>query len=153
MSALPASPAARRAPLVAPPVASAATLNADAASAGSAPGAAGEQARRLARIDRMARLLDARFRLPGTPFRFGWDSILGLVPGLGDLVTFGPAVWMIAEGVRGGARPHVLARMAVNSGLDLLIGAVPVLGDLFDAAFKANLRNAELLRQEFSRPR
>lgn len=107
--------------------------------------AATEAARDLARIDRMANLLDARFRLFG--IRFGLDGILGLVPGLGDAVTLGPSAYMLYLGVKHGVPRPVLIRMAGNAALDFVVGGVPLLGDVFDVWFKSHLRNAELLRK------
>jgi hypothetical protein len=94
--------------------------------------------------------LDSRYKIPGLPVRFGWDSILGLVPGLGDLVTTIPAAIFLVEGWRLGARKRVLARMGVNSALDLTLGGVPLLGDIFDVYFKANRRNLALLEAELA---
>lgn len=108
---------------------------------------AGEQAR----IDRLARWLDARFVIPGTGIRFGLDSVIGLVPGIGDIAMFAPAAYIIARAVVLGAPAHLVVRMAINTGLDLVIGAIPVLGDLFDLVFKANLRNARLLSRWLER--
>lgn len=105
----------------------------------------------LARIDRIATMLDSRFRIPGTGIRFGWDGILGLIPGVGDIVAFAPAAYLVFEGWRMGVRRRALARMALNSGLDFVIGGVPILGDVFDVAFKANNRNAAILRREVER--
>lgn len=115
-----------------------------------APQTTTDTARRLARLDRIADRLDTRYRIPGTPFRFGWDSILGLIPGAGDLITAGPAALFLLEGWRMGARKRVLARMTLNSAADLLIGGVPVLGDAFDLFFKANRRNLALLKAELA---
>lgn len=111
--------------------------------------AAPDTAARMSRIARVANLMDTRYRIPGTPIRVGWDSILGLVPGIGDLATTGPAAWMIYEAHGMGARKRTLARMAANSGLDLLIGGIPLIGDAFDLVFKANRRNLALLEREF----
>ncbi|MCL3880730.1 DUF4112 domain-containing protein [Marivita sp. GX14005] len=105
-------------------------------------------AERLARLERIATTLDSRFRVPGIGLRIGWDSILGLIPGLGDAVTVLPAGYFLYEGYRMGARRRVLARMGLNSGIDFLVGSVPLVGDLFDAGFKANLRNIALLKAE-----
>ncbi|WP_424972768.1 DUF4112 domain-containing protein [Dinoroseobacter sp. S76] len=105
---------------------------------------------RFARLDRMADTLDARFRIPGLGWRFGWDSVLGLLPGMGDLVTIGPAIYVIYEGHRLGARKSTLARMGLNSGLDLLVGSVPIFGDIFDASFKSNKRNVALLKEDLT---
>ena len=107
--------------------------------------------RRLARLERIASTLDARFRLPGTQLRFGWDSIVGLVPGIGDLVTSVPAAYMIYEGARMGARKRTIARMTANSAIDLVVGGIPLLGDAFDLLFKSHKRNAALLTQEANR--
>ncbi|MEQ8305404.1 MAG: DUF4112 domain-containing protein [Hoeflea sp.] len=104
----------------------------------------------LARLERLANLLDARFRLPGTPIRFGIDGIAGLVPGIGDTLTAAPSAWMIWRGHKLGVRRRMLARMIANSGLDYLIGLIPLVGDIFDVGFKANLRNAAILRDELT---
>lgn len=106
------------------------------------------RARRLARLDRMAHALDSRFRIPGTSIRFGWDSILGLVPGLGGLVTLGPAALQIIEAVRMKVRRRILLRMCANAGIDFVVGGIPVIGDLFDVFFKSNRRNLALLKSE-----
>ena len=105
-------------------------------------------ARDLDRIDRMARLMDAQFKLPLIRTRIGLDGLVGLVPGIGDLVVFVPSAWMIAKGWQHGARKRTIVRMMANSGTDLILGAVPLVGDLFDIGFKANLRNARLLRRD-----
>jgi len=102
------------------------------------------------KLDRLSTLLDSRFRIPGTPIRFGWDSILGLVPGAGDLASLGPSAYLIYQGYRLGARKRTILRMSANTGLDFVIGAVPVLGDIFDLVFKANNRNFALLRKELA---
>ncbi|MEM9755270.1 MAG: DUF4112 domain-containing protein [Pseudomonadota bacterium] len=107
------------------------------------------RAARLARLDRLADQLDTRFRLFG--IRFGWDSILGLIPGIGDVATAAPGVYIIAEAARMGAGRRTLARMGLNTAADFVIGGVPVLGDLFDVAFKANRRNIALLKSEMLR--
>jgi len=104
--------------------------------------------RDLDEIDRISALLDSKFRLPGTRLRFGWDSILGLVPGVGDAITLIPAGYLLVKGYRLGARKRTMARMAVNIGLDTTIGAIPVIGDVFDLFYKSNRRNFDLLRRE-----
>ncbi len=105
----------------------------------------------LARIDRLANLMDAQFKLPLIPARFGIDNIIGLVPGIGDVLAVAPSAWIIAKGWQHGARRRVLLRMTANSGIDLIFGAIPLIGDLFDVGYKANLKNARLLRQELER--
>jgi hypothetical protein len=101
----------------------------------------------LRRLDRFAFLLDAALRIPGTRWRIGLDGLLGFIPGLGDAATSLIALYPVIEAWRLGAPPAVLARMLGNLGLDLAVGAVPLLGDVFDVAFKANRRNVHLLRR------
>ena len=104
-----------------------------------------DAAARLARLRWLARLMDARFVLPGTRFRFGLDAVVGLAPGVGDAALGALSLYFVWEARKLGAPPALLARMLGNVAIDVAGGAVPVLGDLFDAAFKANLRNVALL--------
>jgi hypothetical protein len=98
--------------------------------------------------EHLAWYLDQAFRVPGTRWRFGWDAILGLVPGLGDLVSGVFQTLLIVSVARRGTFPlAVLLRMVANVGLDNTIGAIPLLGDAFDFFFKANTRNLALVRQ------
>lgn len=106
----------------------------------------------LAQIDRVAKLLDARFRLPIIGVRVGWDGILGLIPGIGDLAMTAPSAWILWKAHRMGASKPVLFRMAMNAGLDFAVGSVPLVGDIFDIAFKGNLRNVRLLQDHLRRP-
>ncbi|MBP5855592.1 DUF4112 domain-containing protein [Marivibrio halodurans] len=106
-----------------------------------------ERARTLARLEQLASLLDDRFTLPGTNFRFGLDPILGLIPGIGDSATAALTGYMILVARRHRLPASVQARMVVNLGLDWLVGSIPLLGDLFDFGFKANRRNLTLLRR------
>lgn len=101
-------------------------------------------------IEFLAVLLDSRFRVPFTRFRFGLDPVLGLIPGIGDAAMAVPACYILYRAHRLGARRRVLARMAWNIAVDFAVGTIPVLGDLFDAAFRANLRNLALLRRELA---
>ncbi|WP_375590327.1 DUF4112 domain-containing protein [Hoeflea alexandrii] len=98
-------------------------------------------------MDHLAGILDNRFRLPGTSIRFGLDSIVGLVPGIGDTLVAAPSIWMIWRGYVMGVGKLPLARMAANAGVDYVVGAIPLLGDVFDVGFKANLRNMAILRK------
>ncbi len=100
---------------------------------------------RLARIRRLAWLVDGAFRLPGTRFRFGLNSVIGLVPGAGDAVLGALSAYIIYEAHRLGLPRHKLAAMAGNVALEVVGGSVPLLGDLFDMALKANLRNLRLI--------
>ncbi|SFS21239.1 DUF4112 domain-containing protein [Yoonia litorea] len=103
----------------------------------------------IAKYERWADALDARFRIFGIPV--GWDSILGLIPGVGDAITVVPAALMIHDGYKSGVRKRALARMMGNTALDLTFGSIPVLGDLFDATFKSHKRNVAVLKEELSR--
>jgi hypothetical protein len=91
--------------------------------------------------------LDGAFRVPGTGWRFGLDALVGLVPGVGDIATTAVSFYILAAGVRYRVSKATLLRMGANLGIDYLLGAVPVLGDLFDAYWKSNQKNVELLRQ------
>jgi len=102
----------------------------------------------IAKLDRLSTALDAQYRLPGTNVRFGWDFLLGLVPGVGDVATLAPSAYLIYKANALGARKRTIGRMVVNTGLDFTLGAVPLLGDLFDLVFKANNRNFDLLRAD-----
>jgi hypothetical protein len=108
--------------------------------------------RRLDRVRRLAVWLDSGIRIPGTQIRIGLDPILGLVPGLGDAAGAALSTGIFAEGIRRGVSRATLLRMAANIVLDLLAGAVPILGDLFDVALKANLRNVALLERQAADP-
>ncbi len=104
----------------------------------------------LRRLDRFAFLLDEAFRIPGTSWRIGMDGIAGLVPGIGDGITALIALYPIVEAWRHGAPPALIARMLGNIGLDATVGAVPLLGDIFDMTFKSNRRNVELLKRHLT---
>ena len=99
-----------------------------------------------------ARALDSAVRIPGTNIRFGLDALLGLVPGLGDVAGAAMGSYLILLGSRLGAPKPVLARMVLNVALDTLAGVVPVVGDLFDVAWKANTRNMALLERYVEKP-
>jgi len=114
---------------------------------------AGSDQDRLRRVARLARLLDAQFRIPGTRIRFGLDALVGLLPAAGDLIMFIASLAIVIEAGRAGSGARPLMRMIINILLDLVVGAIPVLGDIFDVAFKANLRNARLLQRELAKRR
>lgn len=103
--------------------------------------------RRMRRVERMARWLDASVRVPGTPWRLGADSLIGLIPGVGDAASSLLSLYLVYEARRAGISNRVLMRMLANVGVDLAIGLFPVIGDIADVAYKANLRNARLLRK------
>ncbi|MGH6945676.1 MAG: DUF4112 domain-containing protein [Geminicoccaceae bacterium] len=108
-----------------------------------------EQRAVLERLDRLAYWLDDRFRVPGTNFRVGLDGVVGLIPGVGDLATNAITAYMVYEAWRLGAPASILGRMLANLGIDTIVGLVPILGDVLDIGFKANRRNARLLRRHF----
>jgi hypothetical protein len=97
-------------------------------------------------------VLDDAIGIPGTRLRFGIDPIVGLVPGLGDLLGGAASAYIILEAARAGAPASVLLRMAVNVGIDTIVGSIPVLGDLFDFAWKSNARNVTLLGRHLDAP-
>ncbi|MGH9602640.1 MAG: DUF4112 domain-containing protein [Terriglobales bacterium] len=98
-------------------------------------------------LEEIATWLDDVFVVPGTNVRFGLDAIAGLLPGIGDLLT-GMASLLILQAAWQRGLPRVaLLRMLVNVALDTVLGSVPVIGDLFDVAWKANRRNVELLKK------
>jgi hypothetical protein len=102
--------------------------------------------------DRVAWLLDDVIRIPGTNVRFGIDPLLGLLPGGGDIAGGVLAGYIILAAARAGAPPSVLLRMGVNVAIDAIVGIVPLLGDVFDATYKANRRNAALLQEYVAAP-
>lgn len=105
----------------------------------------GETAALLRQLDALEQLLDNRFSVAGIPV--GLDTIIGLVPVVGDTVTAGLSGWIIWQAHRLGAPDALKARMAANVAVDFAIGMVPLAGDLADAFFKSNTRNVRLLRQ------
>lgn len=92
-------------------------------------------------------MLDQAFRIPGTNIRFGWDVIVGLVPGLGDLSSPLFGVLLVMQAYRMGVPRVVQARMVINSMVDALLGVVPVLGNVADIFWKANTWNMRLLER------
>lgn len=102
-------------------------------------------ARRRARLVALARLMDTAFVIPGLRLRIGLDPLLGLLPGAGDAVAALISLYIVVEGHRLGATPGQVARMLLNVGLDFAAGSVPLIGDLFDWAYKANTRNLAIL--------
>jgi len=111
-----------------------------------------EPADPLARARTLARLLDSAARVPGTNIRFGADAVIGLIPGLGDIGGAALAGYLVILAQRLGVPRAVVLRMLANVAVDTLAGSVPVIGDLFDVAYKSNLRNVALLERALERP-
>lgn len=108
---------------------------------------------RLRWVGRVARLMDSQFQLPGTRFRFGLDPLLGLVPIVGDLSSTAVSVALLLTMMRYGASGAVVVRMALNIFIDTVVGAIPLLGNIFDFAYKSNERNVALLRSHYAEGR
>lgn len=106
---------------------------------------AAERARKLARLQRIARTMDKAWGIPFTRWRFGMDSVLGLVPGAGDTVNLVVGIYTLHLARQLGAPPALLVKMAANTGIDFGVGSVPVIGDILDLFFKSNVRNVKLL--------
>jgi Domain of unknown function (DUF4112) len=104
------------------------------------------RAARIARIDALATLLDTAFIVPGTNIRFGVDAMIGLIPGIGDVITTAMSLYIVREARALGVPHHLIVRMLGNVALDGIVGAVPLLGDVFDVMWRANRRNMALLR-------
>ena len=102
---------------------------------------------RLAQARALAKLLDRAVRIPGTNITFGLDALLGLVPGGGDVAGAIFSAWLLMLGAKMGVPRHILARMVANIAIDTVGGSVPLIGDLFDVAWKSNTRNLALLEQ------
>lgn len=98
-------------------------------------------------MEKLAWLMDGAIPVPGTKFRFGLDSIIGLIPGVGDVIGFVIGAGILYESVRIGVPRAMVGKMLGNAALDALGGLVPGLGDLFDFAFKSNRRNVKLLTE------
>ena len=102
-------------------------------------------------LDRLARLLDGQWRIPGTSIRFGVDALVGLIPGIGDAATGVVSAYIVYRAWRMGVPTGLLALMALNIGLDTVLGSIPLAGSVFDVFFRANQRNMWLLRRHFAR--
>jgi hypothetical protein len=103
-------------------------------------------------LELLARWTDTVFRIPGLNIRFGLDAIIGLIPGVGDVVTSLASLYILGAANRYNVPRITLARMAANILLDTLLGAIPIVGDVFDAFWKSNQRNVELLRRHANAP-
>jgi len=102
---------------------------------------------RVARLEALAKLLDVAFILPGTKVRYGIDGIIGLIPVVGDIIATALSLWLVREARALGAPWHVTARMLGNVVIQGTVGTVPLAGDAFDVLYRANMRNARILRR------
>jgi hypothetical protein len=101
-------------------------------------------------VETLARWMDTAFRIPGLNLRFGWDSILGLFPGFGDVATSLASIYILQSAQRQGVSRVTLARMTLNVLVDVLLGSIPFVGDAFDLFWKSNHRNVDLMRRHLA---
>jgi len=98
-------------------------------------------------LETLATYLDGLFKVPGTGWKFGLDSLIGLVPNVGDTLTSFTSFYILVAGVRYGVPKITLLRMAFNIGLDYVVGSIPFIGDAFDFFWKSNKQNMDLIRE------
>lgn len=98
-------------------------------------------------IENLATLMDSQFKLPGTSINLGLDSIVGLIPGIGDTASLGISGYIFMQATRLKPPKRKMVRMGFNIFLDWLIGLIPIIGDIFDVGWKANNRNAKMMRE------
>jgi len=110
-----------------------------------------EKVRQFERVKRIVRLMEGSIGIPGTRFRFGLDPLLGLIFGGGDLASFLISVYLLWESRKLGISNRALGKMLANIVVDFIVGCVPIVGDIFDFAFRANSRNLRLLETELNR--
>lgn len=104
------------------------------------------------KLDRLAWILDSSIPIPGTPWKIGLDGLIGLIPGIGDISAGVISSYIVFQALRLGVPPLVVARMALNILLESVLGVIPVVGDIFDFAFKANQRNVALMYEYVINP-
>lgn len=115
------------------------------------PGEKARMEQAVARLDALATLMDAAFVIPGTNTRMGLAGVIGLVPGIGDLIGGAISSYIVWEARQLGVPGWLVARMMLNVIIETGVGAVPILGDMFDIMYKANLKNVALLKQYLAR--
>jgi len=103
------------------------------------------------RIEAMEAMLEGLFVIPGTNRRVGLDSLVGLIPVVGDIATAAMGAWMVWEARNLGMSKWQLTRMAANVGVDTLVGAIPFAGDIFDFLYKSNTKNLQIIRKHLDR--
>lgn len=104
------------------------------------------------RLHRLAWFLDNSIPVPGTDYRIGVDAVIGLIPGIGDAVGTVLSSYILSEAARMGVPKKVLLRMTYNVAIESIIGMIPFVGDVFDMAWKANLRNVQLIEAYVDNP-
>lgn len=108
--------------------------------------------KKLDALEKLAWYLDSSIRIPGTKWTVGFDGLLGLIPGVGDLTSGAVSGYILLQAIKRGVPPIVVAKMLVNIALDTILGVIPVIGDIFDLAFKANQRNVKLIHSYEQNP-
>ena len=103
----------------------------------------------LQRVARLTKLMDSQFRIPGTSITFGIDPIIGLIPGLGDLLDYAISAYLLVSMVQNGASGKSVAKMILNITIDGIVGLIPFFGRFFDVFYKANRRNLILAIEHF----
>jgi hypothetical protein len=109
--------------------------------------------RDLLALRRFAFFMDEAFTIPGTPFKVGLDALVGLIPGVGDVIGGVLSSWIVIGALRYRVPARIIARMLLNIGIDLTVGAVPVAGDVFDFLYEENVKNLRLLEKHRDRRR
>ena len=107
--------------------------------------ASAETLKKLNRLKLLARFMDSGWGIPLTRIRFGADAVVGLVPGVGDVAAGLVSLYIVLEARKLGAPNHLIVKMLANVAIDTGLGAIPVVGDIFDVFFKSNLKNIDLL--------
>jgi hypothetical protein len=110
-----------------------------------------QQLKNLQRIRKIANLLDTAIGIPGTKFRIGLDPILGIIPGGGDLIAAVISAYMVYLATRFGLEKEEIGKMFGNVAIETIFGSIPLVGDIFDAYFKANIRNLEILENHLAK--
>lgn len=103
----------------------------------------------LDRLDRFAHVFDTAFAIPGTNVRFGIEAVMRLVPGIGDAAASALSCYLLYEAHRLDVPRPVFARLVANVAIEGAVGAIPLIGDVFDVGFRANRRNVAILREHF----
>lgn len=110
-----------------------------------------EHQARLKRLEYLAAFLDDALRIPGTKISLGWDGVIGLIPGVGDVLTATVAGYIIHQSHKIGVPKHKIARMVWNTSLDTCAGVIPLVGDVLDIAFKSNRKNLKILHEHLAK--